>query len=100
MIHKAGNLIDIKQFNNMKEIIGMDWWKKYGDKVRMGCVEEQPYVQHPQDTSECISLLKVDNLYWTSLIQSKCICNAKTLTAKNGIHSSLIIKHEQLQSCP
>ena len=30
--------------------------KKYGDKVRMGCVQERPYVQHPQAKPAYISL--------------------------------------------
>ena len=41
----------------------------------MGCVQEWPYVQHPQATPAYI-FLHVYN-YWTSLNQSECIHNAK-----------------------
>ena len=45
-------------------------------KVR-GQGRDNVYVQHPQATPAYITLLVMYNLYWTSLNQSECICNAK-----------------------
>ena len=47
----------------------MNWWKKYGDKVGMGCFQEGPYVQQPHALTY-ISLHVVYNYFVLNFIES------------------------------
>ena len=53
----------------IKENVVMNWWKKYGDKVGMGCFQEGPYVQQPHALTY-ISLHVVYNYFVLNFIES------------------------------
>ena len=41
----------LKSFEKVQENVGMNWWKKYGDKVGIKCIQEQLsniHKPHPQ----------------------------------------------------
>ena len=64
-----------KKFQKIKENVGMNWWKKYGGKVGMGCVQKQALFVSNIHKPHLHKGLHV--VYNSSLSQSECIRNAK-----------------------